>query len=236
MKHRILLAGILVLTMTACSSNNKDVEHLNQDTQEQGNKVTEINQTELVGENEEKISDEDFFKSYVMDFPSYQYEGKTEVIFNDRVFILEDIPENIVEELAVNNFYLDIAGEYEALAEMMGENEALTISVENEKKHFEEGIYTDKNIIHEVSILEPEDFEGKIDYFMNSLKSYIDTYDLKEYSVARVDVSWEYSEAALEKGPQLGEGRYERLYLFGKKDPASVWKMYEVYWGEMLTE
>lgn len=32
-----------------------------------------------------------------------------------------------------------------------------------------------QRIIHEVSIWEPEDFNDKIDYFMSSLKEYVDT-------------------------------------------------------------
>ena len=44
-----------------------------------------------------------------------------------------------------------------------------------------------------------------------------------------MDITWEHSEASLAMGPQIGDGRYERLYLCGKTDTSNEWKIYEVF-------
>lgn len=239
MKQKNIFACLLMVILSACSSNGNTSNSTNDiSTQsatsskvEQANNSIGNDNHIFTPEIEQSIPVDDFFRFYITDFPEYEYNGEIEKVFDDRTFVLEDTPENIVEELAVNNFYFDIAGEHDKLAEIMGENETLTISLESEKKHFDEGIYLITNIIHDVSIFTVDDFDQTIDWFKNKVKEDVEEFGLIEYSVARVDITWEHSEASLAMGPQIGDGRYERLYLCGKTDTSSEWKIYEVFWN-----
>ena len=65
---------------------------------------------------------------------------------------------------------------------------------------------------------------------ISSLKDYIEKYSLTEFTIIRVEVSMTYSQEAINRGPQLGEGTYVRSFLCGKGNDEKEWKIYEVYW------
>jgi hypothetical protein len=205
MRRSIVLLCVLMLMLSACSSDSTTGNH--------------------------------FFDLYTTDFPEYEYKGETKAEFIDRLFLLEDLPENVAEELAINFYYFDFTGEHERLAAITGENESLKISIKNQEKYFNEGIFTDqKNVIHEVSIVTVEDFLHTTDYFLDDLVDSVKEFGLTAYSVVKVDLTWEYTESFLAMGPQLDSGRYDRLFLVGKNSEADDWKIYEVYWGEYVLE
>lgn len=59
---------------------------------------------------------------------------------------------------------------------------------------------------------------------------------LTEYAIVQVDLDWTYSQAQLEAGPQLGEGRYLRYFLLGKTEKIPEFRWYELYWDDFLEE
>lgn len=221
MRRNIVLLCVLMLMLSACSPDS-----------------TTGNPTESGKQPPAQISAENhFFNLYTTDFPEYEYKGEIKAEFNDRIFLLENIPENVVEELAVNHYYFDFAGEYEKLAAITGENESLKISIKNQEKYVNEGIFMNqKNTIHEVSVVTVDDFQHTADYFLDDLVDSVEEFGLTAYSVVKVDLTWEYTEAFLTMGSQLDNGRYDRLFLVGKTNDVDDWKIYEVHWGEYVLE
>lgn len=158
----------------------------------------------------------------------YKYSGETQTQVNDRSFTLEDIPEIYPEELVVYNYYYDIVGEYDKLGDLYGENEALKISADNEKKNFDEGIYVKEYIIHDVAPMAEDELDEML---AKQIASDIEKYSLSESLTIKADIDLVWADSAA--APQIGNGRYPRLFLCGRQSVEDDWKIYECYWGEM---
>lgn len=182
----------------------------------------------------------EFFANYQSDFYGYQYTGQTRFTFDDRSLTLWDVPENMVEELLFTNYYFAAAFEFDGLLAIQGD-ESLKINAQNEAKNAKEGIYFTDVTIHTLDALSEEDFtpggsyfadENQVQLFVDELRELVQEYGLEQYAVVYADLSWQWSEKALSMGPQLGDGRYERLYLAGKVSEDANWLLYECFWGE----
>lgn len=158
----------------------------------------------------------------------YTYSGETQTQVNDRSFTLEDIPEIYPEELVVYNYYYDIVGEYDKLSDLYGENEALKISADNEKKNFDEGIYVKEYVIHDVAPMAEDELDEML---AKQIASDIEKYTLSESLTIKADIDLVWADSAA--APQIGNGRYPRLFLCGRQSLEDNWKIYECYWGEM---
>lgn len=159
------------------------------------------------------------------EWEGYAYTGEVRISTGDRTFTLEDVPENPAEEAAANSYAFDIAENYQGLAELYSESESLLISAENDAESWETGAYTQTYTIHGLETLPQGQIPAQI-------VDQAEAFGLGRYVVVRADVDWTYSDQKLAQGPQLGEGRYSRLFLCGEKD--GQWKIYEVYWEEMM--
>ena len=159
------------------------------------------------------------------EWEGYAYTGETRISTGGRTFTLEDVPENPAEEAAANSYAYDIAENYEGLAELYSESESLLISAKNDAESWESGAYTQTYTIHGLETLPQDEIPSQIIDQAEAL-------GLGQYAVVRADVDWTYSDQKLAQGPQLGEGRYFRLFLCGQKD--GQWKIYEIYWEEMM--
>src|SRR5665648_1299025 len=69
------------------------------------------------------------------------YNGETEINVDGRSFELEDIPENMAEEVEINDFKYSIVGEIESLSKILADTEPHNISLKNEEEQFNEGNY-----------------------------------------------------------------------------------------------
>lgn len=166
----------------------------------------------------------------------YTYIGETEASFADRHFLLEDLPENEAEELAALYYDAEIAGEWEKLEELCGE-EALQISARNTAKSFEEGSYIREYLIHDLAVMTQEELsqlsEGELsEFYREAAWERAEEFSLETFTVVRVDLTWAYSEEALARAPQLPEGRYQRGLLCGKQNAEDDWSIYDIYWFE----
>lgn len=169
-------------------------------------------------------------EGYVEEFEAYAYEGENDVTVGERHFLLEDAPENVPEELVSNFYRYEITGEFEAYFDLIGESESLLIATGNVEKLYEEG-FTRELIVHRLYTMTQEEVE-EADFqvsFQEELSRDVEKYQLTEYTVVRAEIYMAWSEAALKKGPQLGDGDYDRGFLCGK-DAQGSWKLYEVYW------
>ena len=182
----------------------------------------------------------EFIENCWGDGGGYQYAGFTEFTDDDRTLVIRDIPENLAEETLFTNYYFGTVLEFNGLVALQG-SDNLRISAENEAKNAAEGIYFTNVTIHEFDTLTKEDFEPGGKYFADAEMSFnfVDQanflkegHGLTEYAIVYLDLSWQWSEKAQSMGPQLGDGRYERLYLVGKTGEDDAWKIYECFWGE----
>lgn len=185
-----------------------------------------------------------FFDHYQSEFPAYEYSGAQTFSFEDRILVWEDAPENMVEQIVVDSYRLEASFDFDALYELMG-GTSLQTSTKSEEKNAKEGLYFTRQVIHSVDVLSQSEFDADGAYFKTAelandyiaeLNRTVEEYALVEYSVVYVDLSWEWSEKALELGTQLGDGRYERLFLLGRSAENERWKIYELFWGEYVLE
>ena len=199
--HKLMSCLLVGILLTACAPASTEEPPISTD-------------------NDTKIDHED---------KAYEYSGETQAQVNNRIFTLEDIPESIPEELVVNSYYFNIVGEYDKLKELYGNNEALQISADNEKKNFEDGQYVREYTIHTLDTLHENDV---LDTLYNQLAIDIEKYELHETVIIKADIDLIWPDTVI--GAQLPSGEYVRLFLCGKKNSEDSWKIYEVYWGEML--
>lgn len=186
---------------------------------------------------------EGFFKGYRDDFEFREYTGLRTFTNDGRTLIHEDVPENMIESLVAYQYYCENMMAYDELLAHVG-SETLQLSVRNEAKQADE-LYFERVTIHAMDTLSREDFEPggayfadeeSVQRFVDELTALVEEYALTEYTVAYVDLSWLWAESALAMGPQLGNGRYERLYLVGKISEDANWHLYECFWGEYTLE
>ena len=153
---------------------------------------------------------DEFFERYETEFPEYVYSGP---IAKDGLW-LEDIPENIPEEMVVDEFRATLGSVYFNVTF----HSLCTMNAQD----FVPGIYFKD--------------EKRVESFLSALWADVQKNTLSKYTVVYADLSWTHTAESLALGPQLGNGRYERLYLFGKTDEASEWSMTEVYWGDYVLD
>ena len=186
----------------------------------------------------------DFIENCWSGGSGYQYTGFTEFTEDDRTLTVQDVPENLAEELLFSDYYFRTVFEFDGLLELQG-SDSLRIGAENERENAAEGMYFEKVTIHNFATMTEEDFTPGGAYFADAERSFkfVDTanfmkdaYGLTEYAVIYLDLSWKWSEKALSMGPQLDDGRYERIYLVGKTSEDDNWRIYECFWGEQVLE
>lgn len=154
--------------------------------------------------------------------------------FEDRTIVLEDSVENALEGLAYAYYYNCCAADFDALLDLVGENKALQNATKSEGVHYREGRYMTAYTIHEISTLTADDLQRISPFSRQDLSKKINDFTLEKLAVVRIDVSWKHNEASLKAGPQLGDGRYERYYLFATTQTQPAFKLYEVYWEDFL--
>ncbi len=147
----------------------------------------------------------------------YTYSGETTVEIEGRSFELEEIPESSAEEVVVLDFYYSITGEFDKMKEIISDNEAHLISMENEQLDFEQGRYMQSYTIHQIETLPKDD----------KVKSIAEQYSLVEYEMINVSFTQIWSEAKLNAWPQYGNGMHSREFLVGKTKDDTVYKIYE---------
>lgn len=157
----------------------------------------------------------------------YSYTGETSLHVDNRTFELEDIPENPAEEAVANYYAWEIAWDWDALTELCSESSSLFYSVQSEQTFAKEGSYIQSFTVHSLETLTGAAIPSQV----NTDAKYA---GLADYTVVLADIDMTYSDALLAAGPQLGEGRYSRIFLCAEKD--GRWKLYELYWAEYFNQ
>ena len=150
--------------------------------------------------------------------------------FDDRTLVMEDSIENELEYLVYQSYYYKISADFSSMKTLLGDSEYLQISVKNEEENFENGEYMTSVTIHALNTLTPEDLDFVADYAKEDLLEDINQYALTEYAIVQADLDWTFSQAWLDAGPQVGNGRYMRYFLLGKTEETPEFRWYELYW------
>ena len=182
---------------------------------------------------------EDILASRYIDIstlPMLDLDVEESVQFDDRTLVLEDSIDNELEYLVYQTYYYKTSADFTARQDLLGDNESLQISNHSEEKNFKSGKYMTSITLHALNTLTYEDLEHTAAYVKEDLLKQIDQSALTEYAIVQVDLDWTYSQAQLEAGPQLGEGRYLRYFLLGKTEKTPEFRWYELYWDDFLEE
>lgn len=164
----------------------------------------------------------------------YAYNGENDITMDDRVFKLEDIPENMAEEIVINNFLYSITADFDNMSDIVADIEPHKISIENAEKNFNDGIYIQSYIIHEVSTLsenkysERETEKGEPNpLYYYGMQEIIEKHNLIEYEIINVNFTQTHSKKSNELIPQWGDGTYSRNFIVGKSFDDNDYKIYD---------
>lgn len=165
---------------------------------------------------------------------TYIYNGETEVNVDGRTFKLEDMPKNIAEEIVVNNFLYSTVADFDNMSDILADIESHRISIENEEKNFNDGLYIKSYTIHEISTLSENEYnQEKLEngeqnplYYYDWTKI-VEKYNLKEYEIINVNFTQVHSEESIKLGPQWGDGTYNRSFIVGKSSNDNNYKIYD---------
>lgn len=183
--------------------------------------------------------DEDLLISRYTDvsaLPALDLNLEPSLQFDDRTLVMEDSIENELEYLVYQSYYYEISADFSSQETLLGDSEYLQISVKNGKENFENGEYMTSVTIHALNTLTPEDLDFVADYAKEDLLESINQYALTEYAIVQADLDWTYSQAWLDAGPQVGNGRYMRYFLLGKTEETPEFRWYELYWEGFMEE
>ncbi len=156
--------------------------------------------------------------------------------FDDRTLVMEDSIENKLEYLVYQSYYYKMSADFSSRQTLLGDSESLQISNRNEEKSFENGEYMTSVTIHAFNTLTPEDLDFVADYAKEDLLEDINQHALTEYAIVQADLDWTFSQAWLDAGPQVGNGRYMRYFLLGKTEETPEFRWYELYWEGFMEE
>lgn len=193
--------------------------------------------SDTAGQSSAASLDEDLLISRYTDvsaLPALDLNLEPSLQFDDRTLIMEDSIENELEYLVYQSYYYEMSADFSSKKTLLGDNEYLQISNQNEEENFENGKYMTSITIHALNTLTPEDLDFAADYIKEDILERIDQFSLTEYAIVQVDLNWTYSQAMLEAGPQLDEGRYLRYFLLGKTEETPEFRWYELYWDDFL--
>ena len=81
---------------------------------------------------------------------------------------------SVAEELAANDYFYNISGQFDQLSEICGESTGLSISAKNTEKNFEEGYFIKDYVLHGISTLTKDEMLKSTSSFIsltNALKT-----------------------------------------------------------------
>lgn len=116
-------------------------------------------------------------------------------------------------------------GQYDRCSRLFPEDQLKSLNFDQNQLDDQEGRYIEEYIIHEFKTLSPEEYSG----VREAYDRLAEKYGYKEYQVVRVHFSQKWTEEALKKGPQWGDGAYARDFVIGKPEGyRKGWKIFEL--------
>lgn len=231
----LALSCLLILFGCTAPSNEKTPAKTESGTSE--NKLTAKNAyTEVASDvsmsNASANNEELLYKQYADMTSLPAVNAKPQKIYKcgDRTLTIKDTIDNNLENIVYNDFFYEISGDFKKELNLIGEDEALRISVQNSEKLFKDGCYMKEYTLHKLTTLAADDIKKASDATKSAILKEMNAYKLKQYAVVKVDVSMIHSENYT---PQIDNGRYIRYYLLATKTGPEDFRIYDVYWDDI---
>lgn len=138
----------------------------------------------------------------------------------------ESSPRDLAQQ-AVGFFYMyQGTAQYEKCRTVTAPSRAEEMNFEQQSADFKEGCYVKEYVIHSFRTLPEKEYEDRKEYYDGLAKS----CGLKQYRVVQITFDQKWSDAALEKAPQWGDGSFTREFAVGKeKKPMGKWKIFNIF-------
>ena len=194
----------------------------------------------IVGEQKDNIKKtydvKRYFKEHYVDerkLPVLDIHIENPFVSDDRTLILDDSIENNLELMIYEYYQNMMSGSYQKIKDVVVEG-SLYSAIENEEKHFNEGIYYSKIVLDDIDLVDKDDLEEISEQNKQNIIEILDKLDMTEFAIIEVEKTITHNEKALSMAPQVGNGDVTRYYLLGKKD--DTYKIIEVYWEGFMND
>lgn len=183
------------------------------------------------------VPEETVFQRYIETFSAPEETVETTVTANGCTLTLEDSLDTEPELLVYQSYLYEAEGDWDRLSPLMDGDTTLAHTAELAAKQYRDGeAGMESQTIHELHVMTLEEVQGASDYSRKELQQVLADYDLQQWTMVAVDLSWTYTPEKEAAGPQLPEGRYQRYYLLGIPSGAGDWKLYQVYWEDFYPQ
>lgn len=229
----VTLALSCLLVLFGCSAQTKENISTKPKASTSANKLLSSNDSAKVT-SDVSLSDasadneESLYKMYADMASLPAVNSKPQKIFKsgDRILTIEDSIDNNLENIVYQDFFYEVSGDFKKELALIGEDEPLRISNQNNEKLFKNGFYMKEYTIHKLTTLTADDVKKASDATKQDFLKKINAYKLKQYAVVKVDVSKIHSKNYV---PQIDNGRYIQYYLLATKTDSKDFKIYDVY-------
>ena len=183
------------------------------------------------------MPEETVFQRYIETFSAPEETVETTVTANGCTLTLEDSLNTEPELLVYQSYLYEAEGDWDRLEPLMDGDTTFAHTAELTAKQYRDGeAGMESQTIHELHVMTLEEVQGASDYSRRELQQFLADYDLQQWTMVAVDLSWTYTPEKEAAGPQLPEGRYQRYYLLGIPSGAGDWKLYQVYWEDFYPQ
>ena len=137
----------------------------------------------------------------------------------------EVMPEDEAQRTVGLFFKYQGMGQYTDCRELVAADQAASMNFEQQEADFKDGAYIREYIIHSFTTLSESEYEDPKEHYQGLAV----LHDYEEYRIIRVSFSQKWTDKALEKAPQWGDGDYTRDFAVGKeKGRKGKWKIFEL--------
>lgn len=240
---RSLLGVAALLVLTACAASPSEAS-VSEETASATAAVSAVpDPTEAPGATPaptptpSPVPEETVFQRYIETFSNPEETVETTVTANGCTLTLEDSLDTEPELLVYQSYLYEAEGDWDRLEPLMGGDGTFAHTAELAAKQYRDGESgMESQTIHELHVMTLEEVQGASDYSRKELQQVLADYDLQQWTMVAVDLSWTYTPEKEAAGPQLPEGRYQRYYLLGIPSGAGDWKLYQVYWEDFYPQ
>lgn len=142
-----------------------------------------------------------------------------------RHVLFEQMPADEAQQAAAWFFKYTGLAQFDMCPRLFPEDQLGSLNFTQSAQDFEDGLYIKDYAVHSFKTLATVEYPDQKPYY-DQLAS---RYGYKEYKVVRVRFSQKWSDKALEKAPQWGDGEYTRDFAVGKESGVrGKWKIFDL--------
>lgn len=137
----------------------------------------------------------------------------------------EKMPSDEAQLTAAWFFKYTGLGQFDLCSRLFPEEQLESLNFQQSSQDYQDGYYIKEYIIHSFETLPTVAYADQKSHYDEQASA----YGYKEYKVVRVHFTQKWSDKALERAPQWGDGEYTRDFAIGKESGLkSKWKIFEL--------